>query len=198
MPTSCTCPPAAALPSISAQDCPSKAGNITRLLIGRVAGGAFTDIADETEFDTRLAAIDATKTVLTPFISDVEFPTSTIIETAKDDKSSPFGEGFKVGETSVTVTANFKNLDPSIKDEIKSITKCYEDLQIALIDSNDVIWAIGQTDLINISNAFVGTRQFGGIDDTDNYSLSFTLRPEWDFGLQENATAGWTVSPNAK
>ena len=195
MPTQCTCPPADAIPDISAQDCPSKAGNITRLVIGREAGGDFTDITDETEFDTRLAAVDATKIVLTPFLSDVEFPSSNIIETAKDDKSSPFGEGFRTGETSVTVTANLKNLEPSIKDELVSIVNCYSDLNIALVDSNDKIWAIGSTTLIPISNGFVGTRQFGGIDDTDAYTLSFTLRPEWDLGLLENVP---TWSPNAK
>ena len=133
--------------------------------------------------------------MLSPFLSDVEFTSSNIIETAKDDKSSPFGEGFRTVETSVTVTANLNNLEPSIKDELVSIVNCYSDLNIALVDSNDKIWAIGSTTLIPISNGFVGTRQFGGIDDTDAYTLSFTLRPEWDLGLLENVP---TWSPNAK
>jgi len=190
MPT-CVCPPADALPDISLQQCPEKYGNINRFVIGRVSGGDFTDIADETEFDTRLAAVDATKIVLTPLLSESEFPFSAILETAKDDNTSPFGEGFRTGEGSVTYTGLFKNIESSIKDELKEL-ECYTDLAIAIVESNGGIGAIGQTTLIPISNYFVSTKSFGGIAETDNVQLSFTLRPNWDEGLQLNSLT-WDI-----
>lgn len=190
MPT-CVCPPADALPSISAQTCPEKYGNINRLIIGRAAGGDFTDITDELEFDTRLAAVDATKIVLSPLLSEAEFPFSAIIETGKDDNTSPFGEGFKVGEGSVTVTTLMKNVESSIKDEMNALT-CYTDLVIGIVESNGGIGAIGSTTLIPISNFFVSTKSFGGISETDNVQVSFTLRPNWDEGLQLNALT-WDI-----
>lgn len=154
-------------------------------------GGDFTDITDETEFDTRLAAVDATKTVLTPLLSEAEFPFSAIIETGKDDNTSPFGEGYKVGEGSVTVTVLAKNVESSIKDELKAL-ECYTDLAVGIIESGGAIGSIGSTTLIPISNFFVSTKSFGGISETDNVQISFTLRPEWDAGLQKNALT-WDI-----
>ena len=187
----CVCPPAAALPDISLQQCPEKYGNINRFVIGRVSGGDFVDITDETEFDTRLAALDETKIVLTPLLSESEFPFSAIIETAKDDNTSPFGEGYRVGEGSVTVTTLAKNVESSIKDELKEL-ECYQDLAIAIVESGGGIGATGSTTLIPISNYFVSTKSFGGISETDNVQISFTLRPEWDAGLQLNALT-WDI-----
>ena len=193
MSVTCTCPPPAALPSVSNQVCDEKYGNITRFIFGRTSD-PFVDVTDETEFDTRLAAAGTNKIVLSPFLSDVEFPSSEIIKTAKDDKSSPFGQGFRVGETSPTVAAMLKNLEATIKDELKGL-ECYEDLGIMIVDSNGGIGAIGSTDFIPISNFFVGTRGFGGIDEVDTYSVNGDLEPCWDQGLQLNAP---TWNPNTK
>ena len=131
----CVCPPADALPSQANPTCPEKLGNISRFAIGRTVGGAFVDITDEAEWDTRLAAIDNTKVVFTPLLSETTFPSSAIIETAKDDNTSPFGEGYKVGEGSTTVTSLVKNTESAIKDTLKEL-ECYTDLGIILIDSN--------------------------------------------------------------
>ena len=72
----CVCPPADALPSQANPTCPEKLGNISRFAIGRTVGGAFVDITDEAEWDTRLAAIDNTKVVFTPLLSETTFPSS--------------------------------------------------------------------------------------------------------------------------
>ena len=180
----CACPPADALPSQANPTCPEKLGNITRFAIGRIAGGDFTDITDEAEWDTRIAAVDNSKIVFTPLLSETTFPSSAIIETAKDDNTSPFGEGFKVGEGSATVTALAKNTESAIKDTLKEL-ECYTDLAIVLIDSNSTTGSIGNA-LIPISNFFVGTKTFGGIAEVDSFPISFTLKPCWDSGITYN------------
>lgn len=187
----CTCPPNAALTSITAQDCPEKYGNINRFVIGRVVGGAFVDITDETEFDTRLAAVDNTKIVLTPLLSETDFPFSAIIEEGGDDNTTPFGEPIRVGEGSIKVTSLAKNVESTIKDEMKDL-ECYTDLAIGIIESNGGIGANGSTLLIPISNFFVSTKSFGGISASDNVQISFTLRPNWDAGLQLNSLT-WDI-----
>jgi len=187
----CTCPPSDAIPSISLQDCPEKYGNINRFVIGRVSGGAFTAITDETEFDTRLAAVDATKIVLTPLLSETDFPFSALISEGGDDNTTPFGEPIRVGEGSITVTSLAKNVESSIKDELKEL-ECYTDLAIGIIESNGGIGAIGATALIPIANLFVSTKSFGGISASDSVQISFTLRPNWDEGLQLNSLT-WDI-----
>lgn len=187
----CTCPPDAALPSISAQVCPEKYGNINRFIIGRLAGGDFTDITDETEFDTRLAAVDETKIVLTPLLSETDFPFSAILTEGGDDNTTPFGEPLRNGEGSVTVTTIAKNVESSIKDELKAL-ECYTDLALGIIESGGSIGAVGSTTLIPVSNWFVSTKLFGGIAGSDQVQITFTLRPEWDAGLQLNSLS-WDI-----
>lgn len=187
----CVCPPADALSAISLQDCPEKYGNINRFIIGRVAGGAFTDITDETEFDTRLASITNTKIVLTPLLSETDFPFSAIITEGGDDNTTPFGEALRVGEGSITVTALAKNVESSIKDEMKAL-ECWTDLAVGIVESNGGIGAISNTTLIPISNFFVSTKSFGGISGSDQVQISFTLKPNWDEGLQLNSLS-WDI-----
>jgi hypothetical protein len=182
-----------ALPSQANPTCPEKLGNITRFAIGRVAGGDFVDITDEAEWDTRIAAVDATKVVFTPLLAETTFPSSAIIESSKDDNTSPFGEGYKLGEGSVTVTSLAKNTEGAIKDTLKAL-ECYSDLAIVIFDSAGSEAATGNT-LIPISNFFVGTKTFGGISEVDSFPISFTMKGCWDGGLTINAL---TWDANAK
>lgn len=192
----CVCPPADALPSQANPTCPEKLGNIMRFAIGRVVGGAFVDITDEAEWDTRLAAVDNTKVIFTPALSDTDFPSSAILETSKDDNTSPFGEGFKTGEGSVKVTSLAKNTESAIKDDLKEL-ECYTDLAIAIIDSNSTVGS-KSGEFFPISNFFVGTKSFNGIAEPDSFSIEFTLRPCWDSGITYDATTwGISTKPNA-
>jgi len=177
----CVCPPSDALPTQANPTCPEKLGNILRFAIGRVSGGAFVDITDETEWDTRLAAVDATKIILTPLLSETTFPQSAPIETAKDDNTSPKGEGYLVGEGSVTVTALAKNTESAIKDDLAAL-RCYDDLAMILIDSNSTVGSL-TGELFPISNWFVSSKSFGGISDVDSFQIQFTLEPAWDTGI---------------
>jgi hypothetical protein len=189
---SCVCPPAVAIPDITTNPvCPEKYGNVKRLVVGRVSGGDFTDITDETEFDTRLASVTSTKIVIIPNLSDSNFPSSAAIETGKDDNTSPDGEGFLLGGGSVTVTAIMKNTLGSVVDEVKGLM-CYNDLAIAIVENGGAIGAIGTTTLIPISNFFVGTKEFGGLSNTDNVPIQFTLKYGWDYGLVKSPLA-WDI-----
>jgi len=194
MSLNCVCPPPAALPSQANPTCPEKLGNITRFVIGRAGGGDFVDITDEAEWDTRLAAIDNTKIVFTPLLADTDFPSSAIIESGKDDNTSPFGEGYKLGEGSVTVTTMAKNTESAIKDTLKEL-ECYDDLVLGIVDSNNTTGSIGNA-LIPISNFFVGTKTFGGIAAVDSFPISFTLKPCWDGGITYNNQT-WDVNSKA-
>jgi len=179
------CPPPAALTTQVNPTCPEKLGNITRFGIVQIAGGPFVDITDEAEWDLRLAAVDNTKVVFTPLLSDVEMPSSAAIESAKDDKTSPFGEGFLLGEGSVAVTAMVKNTEGTIKDTLKAL-QGFIGLGVVGFDSNGTEFAIGNV-AIPISNWFVSTKSPGGISEVDSFSIAFTFKPCWDKGLTLNS-----------
>lgn len=185
MATQCVCPPTAELPDLGNSDCDVKLDLIVKIQLARAAGGSYADITDETELDNRLGATVATKVVLTPNFADTDIPGTEIILTGQNDNTSPFGEGFRVGETSTTFTATFANLDPAIKDQLKAY-ECYTDLVIAMYDAKGKVISLGN-DLIPISNFFVGSRQFGGRTEKDLYTFNFTLPLEWDNGLTVNA-----------
>lgn len=185
MSVACTCPPAAELPDLGNQDCVVKIDLVNKIVIIRDAGKTFVDITDETEFDLALAKVTDEKPVILPFISGTEVTPSEIIQTAKDDNTSPNGQGFRVGETSSTFTAMLDNLDPTIKDEIKAL-ECYSDLNVIMYDAKGQVISLGN-DAIQIRNLFVGTKGLGGRTDTDKNIIKFDLLPCWDGSLTVQA-----------
>lgn len=180
MSTQCVCPPGV-LPSLTNPDCEVKLDLLVRMIIGQTSGDPFTDITTEAGIDLRLNAVDNTKAQFTPLFADTDIPGTEIILTAQNDNTSPFGEGFRTGETSTTFTATFANLDPAIKDELKAF-ECFFDLGVAFYDAKGRVVSLGNN-LIPIDNFFIGTRQFGGRTEKDLYTVNFTLPLEWDQGL---------------
>ena len=63
----CPCPLGAVIGDLEDLDCPAKFGQIGKIAF-QIRGNAFTDITDEAEWTTAIAALDSTKVQMTPIL----------------------------------------------------------------------------------------------------------------------------------
>ena len=130
----CDCPLGTELTTIPNLDCGEKWDQIVRIAFQRRnAGGvlpvfdgtATNDIQVEADWNTRIAATDESKIVLTPFFSSLVFPNSESIVNGGGDNGTVFGLGEYNGEDNVSIdTPVFKNLTKEIKQAIDDLA-CY-------------------------------------------------------------------------
>lgn len=120
----CSCPLPTALTAVGTFDCPEKLDQVVRLAFQRKQatptfdGTAGNDITVEADWNTRIAAVDNTKIVLSPFISGLTFPNSESIVNGGGDNTTVFGLPEYQGEGNITVEATLKDAPANIVDAL--------------------------------------------------------------------------------
>lgn len=130
------CPLPAAINNLSKLDCAVNFGQIVRVAFQRV-GTPFVDITNETEWDTKLTAVDDTKVQITTFCENVLIPQSEAITEGGDDNTTLFGQALVVGKGQITVTGRFRGLDSDGKRELDpylSEASVYNNIGVYLIN----------------------------------------------------------------
>lgn len=188
----CSCTTATALPDIPKVTCKQSFGQIQKLAITRIYStgttkNCFTKTAAITtlaSWQTKTAATDGTKIVVTPYI---EAPTQ------EGGDAITFGGGNDtLGGVEMIVGRNATNFTAALREwpqeSIKALKsmECEAALGVYLINADGQIEAIKDGENyypIPIQSLFVGDKIHGGLQEPDSNSLQFSFAPNYSDGL---------------
>lgn len=195
----CKCPRAAALPDIPVADCPETFGQIQKVAFQRLtkADGSkngFTGVLGAAgapdllaSWTALLAAADATKVVVSPYIQ---------APTAEAGAPRTFGGGNEtlggieevIGREATPFTGVIRKVPQAIIKALKEL-QC-EAIGVYLFDENGAVGAIkAGTDVapiwqpIPIRAFFVGDKTLGGLEAPDSNAIQWSFIPNWSDDL---------------
>jgi hypothetical protein len=185
----CTCPPAAAITTLTLASCPEQLGQVTRLIFQRVytTGTTKNEIADAATLKLKatwtalIAAINGTKAQASPVIHKPEFETGDVKEYGGDNDTA-FGVPVAVGRDNSKFSADLLNEPASVIRVLKEY-EC-EELGVYLVNSNGQIGCITDSTgtkryPIPVQSLFISDKQAGGFSEPDKHMLKFQLKPNW-------------------
>lgn len=194
MPT-CTCPAAAAIPSIDKITCAQDFGQIQKIAFQRIYSSgstrnSFTSTAAITalaSWQTLLTATDGTKVAVTPYVEN---------PTPDGGDAITFGGGNQtlggvvktIGRNPINMTFDLRQFPQSIIKELKKLM-CEVELGVYLFNADGKIAAIQDADTpttyypIPIRNLFVGDLMLNGLETPDSNTLSFSFPPDYSDDL---------------
>ena len=194
----CACPAAASLTSIPAAGCPESFGQIQKIAFQRLrkADGtknSFTNISSiliKASWTAKLAAADATKIVISPYI-----------QAPSQEAGSPrtFGGGNEtlggveiiIGREPSTFTGVIRSVSQAVIKAMKQL-QCEaqaDNLGVFLIDENGAVEAIKDESVattfypIPIRSLFIGDKAHGGLEAPDSNAIQFSFLPNYSDNL---------------
>lgn len=199
MSLSCSCPLAASLTAIPADDCPFEIGQVIKLYFQRVYSSGTTrnsmTIASSNPnalatWTALTGASDGTKVITTPKIYN---PTATAedIRSWGSDNEVPYGVPVTLGPGVTPFTASLRRIKPAIAAAMKQLM-CENNLGVYLVNSAGKIFG-EVNDLasptifypIPILSFGFNDRSINGRSEPDSHSLSFSFESFWDDKLYE-------------
>lgn len=195
----CECPYVGPISDIGDTLCREIYGLIVRLGIQRkqvvpffdAGANALNPIENQASWRSGLEADDDTKIQLTPLFSETEITGSSRITEGGDDNTTEFGIPRVVGETHVVFTAMFKDVQSSVRYQVKEYL-CVPDATVFMIDAECRVIASAVSDAtgtvighegFEVFDIFVGTVMPGGRTAQNKSEFGFYLRPYWDQNL---------------
>ena len=182
----CNCPELATLVEIVAENCGVDLKQIQRLGFQR-AGDVFdgatlispTDILELSVWQAKLAAIDATKIVLTPMISgDAVIEAGEAITNGGGDNSTLNGAEEIQGTNPSAFSCVFRSLSSTVEKQLKALI-CEKNLVVYLFLQGGRIAVVKfATDVYKgfpIQSVFVSDRSNAGYGSLDTVSMRFSL-----------------------
>lgn len=190
----CTCPVGTYMTAIGTLSCPTSFGQVQKLIFQRAGGLATAGLGTTTTgstdtyttWTTLAAATDASKVVVTPFISGF---------TLEPGGPREFGSGNDVrdgipiiwGTNPTKVKCKLYEATKAIAANIKAL-EC-ETIQVALVNENGQV-AFDATNTakvvgFDVQSFHVSDRILGGYDGPDYYEISFSMPANW--------SAGWYI-----
>jgi hypothetical protein len=185
------CPVPNVLPEIPANDCPFKIDQIVRAAfqLRQLDGEPFSPtnaITKKASWATLVSATDETKIVFTPIFASLTIPQSEGKEEGGNDNSTAFGIPEYVGENSVKVESEYKNIAPAVVAALRKLvqqsipqTGSYR-LTVFLFTKN------GQILCIETKEAAV-TKHSGN----PLFNLRFSSRGSEGFNASDKVKQGW-------
>lgn len=176
------------LPTIPANDCTPDLGQVIKIAFQKIQttpSFTSTTILAQGTWTPLLAAIDATKVIISPTLHSLVIPQSEGIFEAGNDNSTAFGIREYKGEQNVTVTAMLRSPNPAVVAELRKLTT---DAKIPGVTS---IWAyfFGANNRITagtssgagipIYNFRISSMGSEGYKAKNMYQVSFDLRDVW-------------------
>lgn len=179
----CTCPVGTYMTSIGTLTCPTSFGQIQKLIFQRAnqtAGlGSTTTIKSLATWTTLLAAVDSTKVVVTPYVSNFTMELGTARE---------FGSGNEVrngvpiifGTNPTKVTLRLYEPSTSIVTNLKAL-EC-ETLEVTFVNELGYYGHGGTVSVVtgfDVQSFHVSDRMLGGFDSPDYVEIAFSLPANW-------------------
>lgn len=189
------CPVPNVLPAIPANDCPFKIDQIVRAAFQLrqlgvepfiATGTSATPITKKASWATYVAATDETKIVFTPIFAALTIPQSEAKEEGGNDNSTAFGIPEYVGENTVKVESEYKNIAPAVVAALRKLvqqsipqTGSYR-LTVYLFTKN------GQILCVETTQANVAKHSGNPL-----FNLRFSSRGSEGFNASDKVKQGW-------
>ena len=171
--------------------CPSDVGQIQKLVFWR-RGQRFGSLATAltlTAWTASLATSTAAKTVVSPFVGNVELAPSEAREFGGGNETR-WGAPIRKGGSSPVFSASMYQIDQDVIASLKDLA-C-EALDVIFInEANQFVYSdtVGGTtgfygfEVANVS-FFVSDKGIGGLEDADQNRIMFNLKPNWSDTLE--------------
>jgi len=187
------CPVPTAIASVvtTLNPCPSDVGQIQKLVFWR-RGQRFGSLATAltlTAWTASLATSTAAKTVVSPFVGNVELAPSEAREFGGGNETR-WGAPIRKGGSSPVFSASMYQIDQDVIASLKDLA-C-EALDVIFInEANQFVYSdtVGGTtgfygfEVANVS-FFVSDKGIGGLEDADQNRIMFNLKPNWSDTLE--------------
>lgn len=191
----CNCPAPSQLTAIPTQDCGVNLNQIQRLAFQR-GGNVFgsTDLPTATsilalaDWQTKIAATDNTKIVLTPFIgANPIIEAGDAITNGGGDNSTLNGVEEVEGVNPSRFSTEFKELSPEIEKAMKSLM-CEKNLTVYLFLQGGKIATVevsaNNYKGFKAESLFISDRNNAGFATKDTHNMSFSLPAGWSENLK--------------
>lgn len=182
----CTCPVGTYLTNLGTLNCPESFGQTQKLIFQRagasLAGGygSISTIILLATWTASKAAVDSTKTIITPFLSGFK---------PEPGKAKEFGSGNEVrdgiaimfGKDPTKVTVNLYEYPESIIRNLELLA-CESNLEVGLINEQGFFGCRLDGAVYKgfpIQGFFIQDRTLGGFDAPDNHILEFSFKANW-------------------
>jgi hypothetical protein len=191
MPITVCCPTPTAIASVVTllNPCPADVGQIQKMVFWR-RGNTIASVATaliSTTWTTLLAATGDTKAIVTPFVANVEIPPSESREFGGGNETRN-GAPIRKGSSSTPVLASMYQEDQDVITALKAL-RC-ETLDVLFInEANQLIYSDGGSTTVGgfevAENSLnVSDKGIGGLDDADQNTIMFNLKPNWSDTLE--------------
>lgn len=187
------CPPGTYLGGIAPTDCPIKWDQTQKLVFGRKSANRFPNAGafiSEANWQTLMSAMDDSRLVITPYLSNLVIPPSEVLSQGGNDNTTIDGVREITGVGFVTVTAQLKNISSETANELRLIgTESMIQPGVSNIiayflqTSNAVVWDKTQTldkyegfEIFNLVLTDIGNE---GLNTNTVYNLSFDMKGGW-------------------
>ena len=164
------------LPDLEDVTCPEGGGQVGKIAF-QFANNPFTDISDNAEWLTALAAIDSTKLQVTPELDAPLMPASEALTKGGNDNSTFNGAIRFVGDGSVQFTAELPDAPTSVIKKLRDIT-CLKDIGVYFI-TNDGVWSTSTMSSLDIESIYTSSRGFQGLGENDINTFTFSMKGNW-------------------
>jgi len=187
------CPVPTAIASVvtTLNPCPSDVGQIQKLVFWRRGTriGSLATALTLTAWTASLATSTASKTIVSPFVGNVELAPSEPREFGGGNETR-WGAPIRKGGSSPVFSASMYQIDQDVIASLKDLA-C-EALDVAFInEANQFVYSDtngGTTgfygfEVANVS-FFVSDKGIGGLEDADQNKIMFNLKPNWSDTLE--------------
>lgn len=188
----CNCPAATALTEIVAEACGVNLKQIQKIAYQRSGnnfdGQAGSDILLLADWQTRTAAVDATKIVITPLVGgDPTIESGEAITTGGGDNSTLNGVEEVEGVNPSSFSCIFKGLSSKVESEMKELT-CEKSLTVYLLLQGGLIACVEvvaatEHEGFPVQSVFTSDRNNAGFGTKDFVNHSFELAEGWSDSL---------------
>ena len=190
MALNCSCPLESTLPTVGDSTCTFDIDQVIRLAFQLPQDAApFADgtaIATQSNWTTLIGASDATKIIVSPFISGFTIPSSEGAFEGGDDNSTVDGLPLYKGENTVTMEGMFKSAQPSVIKQLKNLV-CFaisttgsSNLTVFMLTGKNEVVSMDDFKGITINNLRFGSRGSEGYRTSDMVPFSFNMKGDWD------------------
>ena len=187
------CPPGTYLGGIAPTNCPIKWDQTQKLALGRKYTNRFPNagaFVSSAHWQNLLNALDDSRLVITPYLSNLVIPPSEVLSTGGNDNTTIDGVREVTGVGFVTVTATLKNVSSETANELRLIgTESMLQPGVSNIvgyflqTSDAVVWdkkaTLDKYDGFEIFNFVVTDIGNEGLNANTTVNVSFDMKGGW-------------------
>jgi hypothetical protein len=175
----CACPLGATIGDLVDLDCPSKFGQIGKIAF-QITGNAFTDITDNAEWVTALAASDATKVQVTPTLHAQEStPAEPVTVGGAGDNTVYDGTIEIVSEGIYQINFSIRNPSPAVLEALKEY-ECEVSRLGIYMGGSDFVISKADSSAIPVSSLYVqSSPALNGNTDANIAQIQIVLDAGW-------------------